>query len=79
MNNDNDEAKKQNLPQSYRVEWLDETGQKRYKFYDELFTAEKAERWLIASGAYGVYLVAIIDEPKDDQSDQERDKQFGLA
>lgn len=64
---------------TYRVEWLDETGQKRYKFYDDLFTAEKAERWLIKSGASKVYLVAIIDQPKDDQSDQERDKQFGLT
>lgn len=78
MNNDNDETKKQNLPQSYRVEWLDETGQKRYKFYDDLFTAEKAERWLIASGAYGVYLVAIIDAPAGDKNDKERAEQFGL-
>lgn len=79
MNNNNDEAKKQNLPQSYRVEWLDDKGDKHFKFYDELFTAEKAERWLIASGAKGVYLVAIIDEPEDDQSERERAKAFKLS
>ena len=63
----------------YRVEWTDETATKRYKFYDDLYKAEKAERWLIASGATNVYLVAIVDQPDGDISDQERDKQFGLA
>lgn len=63
----------------YRVEWLDETGQKRYKFYDDLYKAEKAVNWLIKSGATNVYLVAIVDQPDGDISDQERDKQFGLA
>ena len=64
---------------NYRVEWLDETGTKRYKFYGDVYHAEKAVNWLIRSGASKVYLVAIIDQPDDDQSDQERDKQFGLA
>lgn len=64
---------------NYRVEWLDETGQKRYKFYDDIFHAEKAVNWLIQSGASKVYLVAIVDQPDGDISDQERDKQFGLA
>ena len=65
-------------PIEYRVEWLDDKGDKHFKFYDDLFTAEKAERWLIASGARGVYLVAIIDAPAGDQSDKERAEQFGL-
>lgn len=64
---------------SYRVEWLDETGTKRHKFYDDLFTAEKAKRWLIKSGADGVYLVVLIDKPEDEPTAIERAKQFGLA
>ena len=63
---------------TYRVEWLDETNTKRYKFYDDLYKAEKTERWLIASGAGGVYLVAIIDAPAGDKNDKERAEQFGL-
>ena len=79
MNNNNDNNKHENLPLTYRVEWLDETGTKRYKFYDDLYTAEKAERWLIASGAYGVYLVVLIDQFGDEPTDKERAEQFGLA
>lgn len=63
---------------SYRVEWIDETGTKRYKFYDDLYTAEKAERWLFTAGADGVYLVAIVKAPENELTDKERDKQFKL-
>lgn len=63
----------------YRVEWIDETGTKRYKFYDDLFTAEKAERWLIKSGALGVYLVVILEHFGDEPTDRERAEQFGIA
>lgn len=79
MNNNNDEIKVQSLPLTYRVEWIDETGTKRYKFYDDLFTAEKAERWLIKSGADGVYLVILIDQLEDEPTDRERAEQFGIA
>lgn len=64
---------------SYRVEWIDETGTKRYKFYDDMFTAEKAERWLITSGAGGVYLVVLVNQLADGPTDRERAEQFGLA
>lgn len=64
---------------NYRVEWLDETGQKRYKFYDDVYHAEKAVNWLIKSGASKVYLVAIVDQLENEPTDKERDKQFGLA
>lgn len=63
---------------NYRVEWIDETGTKRYKFYDDLYTAEKAERWLISCGADGVYLVAIVNTPENELTDKERAKQFKL-
>lgn len=79
MNNNNDEIKVQSLPLTYRVEWIDETGTKRYKFYDDLFTAEKAERWLIKSGALGVYLVVILEHFGDEPTDRERAEQFGIA
>lgn len=64
---------------NYRVEWLDETGTKRYKFYNDVYHAEKAVNWLIKSGATNVYLVAIVDQPENEPTDKERDKQFGLA
>lgn len=63
----------------YRVEWLDETGTKRYKFYNDVYHAEKAVNWLIKSGASKVYLVAIVDQLENEPTDKERDKQFGLA
>ena len=64
---------------TYRVEWLDETNTKRYKFYDDMYTAEKAERWLIMSGAGAVYLVVILDQLEYEPTDRERAEQFGLA
>ena len=67
------------VPVSYRVEWLDETNTKRYKFYDDMYTAEKAERWLIQSGAGAVYLVVLIDQFGDEPTDRERAEQFGIA
>ena len=67
------------VPVAYRVEWLDETATKRYKCYNDVYHAEKAVNWLIRSGASKVYLVAIIDESENDQSDQERDKQGSIA
>ena len=63
----------------YRIEWIDETGTKRYKFYDDLYLAEKAERWLISCGADGVYLVMLIDQLTDEPTERERAEQFGLA
>lgn len=64
---------------NYRVEWIDETGTKRYKFYNDLYLAEKAERWLISCGADGVYLVAIVEAGEDEPTEKERAEQFGIA
>lgn len=64
---------------NYRVEWFDETNTKRYKFYDDLYLAEKAERWLISCGADGVYLVAIVEASEDEPTEKERAEQLGLA
>ena len=64
---------------TYRVEWLDETDTKRYKFYDDMYTAEKAERWLIKCGAGAVYLVVLLDQLEYEPTDRERAEQFGLA
>lgn len=64
---------------SYRVEWIDETGTKRYKFYDDMYTAEKAERWLVSAGAGGVYLVVLVNQLVDEPTDRERAEQFGIA
>ena len=63
----------------YRVEWFDETNTKRYKFYDGLYTAEKAERWLISCGAGSVYLVMVVDQLTDEPTERGRAEQFGLA
>ena len=65
-------------PIEYRLEWVDENAQKRYKRYTDLYKAEKAERWAIENGATSVYLVAIIDAPAGDKNDKERAEQFGL-
>lgn len=64
---------------NYRVEWVDETGTKRYKFYGDMFTAEKAERWLVSAGAGAVYLVVLVNQLADEPTDRERAEQFGIA
>lgn len=63
--------------EQYRVEWVDNKAQKRYKFYDDYNKAMKAEQWLIKSGALDVYTVAIIYSDEI-ESQQERDAKFGI-
>ena len=51
-----------NAPVAYRVEWTDaETGHKRYKRYEDVYKALKAERWAISHGFQNVYLIALME------------------
>lgn len=66
----------------YRVEWTDvETGHKRYKHYEDVYTALKAERWALSHGMQSVYLVALLSYDANVTEELPKDvaKKFGLV
>ena len=67
---------------AYRVEWTDaETGHKRYKRYEDVYKALKAERWAISHGFQNVYLIALMECDANVAEELPKDvaKKFGLV
>jgi len=67
---------------TYRVEWTDaQTGHKRYKRYEDVYKALKAERWAISHGFQNVYLIALIscDANVTEELPKDVAKKFGLV
>lgn len=67
---------------AYRVEWTDaQTGHKRYKRYEDVYKALKAERWAISHGFQNVYLIALIscDDNATEELPKDVAKKFGLV